>query len=145
MRTFALVIGLSACCLAPLTAQQRIHTPNATAGLPFSEAVRVGDLLFLAGQIGFRPGTRQLADTGVAGQTRQTLENIKAVLVHAGSAMERVVKCTVFLTDIRDFAAMNAVYAEYWPGEKPARSTVGVKELVFGARVEIECIALAGR
>lgn len=145
MRRLAIALCLSTCCLAPLPAQQRIHTPNAVAGLPFSEAVRVGDLLFLAGQIGSLPGTRQLADTGVAGQTRQTLENIKAVLTHAGSAMDRVVKCTVFLTDIRDFAAMNAVYAAYWPSEPPARSTVGVKELVFGARVEIECIALAGR
>lgn len=120
---------------------QVIHTANELPGLPFSSAVRVGNLLFLSGQIGNVPGTRQLADTGIAGQTRQTLENIKQLLAHAGSSLARVVKCTVFLVDIRDYAAMNAVYASYFPTDPPARSAVGVAELVFGARVEIECIA----
>ena len=145
MRTLVLVVALAACGAAPLAAQQRIHTPNAVRDLPFSEAVRVGDLLYLAGQIGVIPGTRQVVDSTIAGQTRQTLENIKAILTHAGSAMDRMVKCTVYLIDIRDYAAMNAVYATYWPTEPPARATIGVKELVFNARVEIECIALAGR
>jgi reactive intermediate/imine deaminase len=129
-----------------LAAQERqvIQMPGASVGLPFSSAVRVGNVLYLSGQIGNVPGQRQLADTGVAGQTRQTLENIKAVLQHAGSSLERVAKCTVFLLDIRDYAAMNAVYATYFPKDPPARSTVAGSGLALGARVEIECIAVVG-
>jgi reactive intermediate/imine deaminase len=129
-----------------LVAQDRqvIQMPGASVGLPFSSAVRVGNVLYLSGQIGNVPGRRELADTGVSGQTRQTLENIKAVLQHAGSSLERVVKCTVFLLDIRDYAAMNAVYATYFPKDPPARSTVAGSGLALGARVEIECIATVG-
>jgi reactive intermediate/imine deaminase len=124
--------------------RQIIHVPNELQGLPFSPAVRVGNLLFLSGQIGNVPGTRQLADTGITGQTRQTLENIKAVLSAAGSSLNRAVKCTVFLSNIADFAAMNAVYATYFPTDPPARSTVAGSGLALGARVEIECIATVG-
>jgi len=124
--------------------RQVLHGPGEAPGLPFSSAVRVGDLLFLSGQIGNVPGTRQLADGGITGQTRQALENIKAVLAFAGSSLDRAVKCTVFLADIQDFAAMNAVYATYFPNDPPARSTVAAKGLAGGARVEIECIAVAG-
>ena len=131
---------------AAVAAQDRqvIHTPDEVAGLPFSTAVRVGNLLFLSGVIGNQPGTRTLADTGITGQTRQALENIKRVLVRAGSARERAVKCTVFLTDLRDYQAMNAVYATYFPKDPPARSTVAGSGLALGARVEIECIATVG-
>ena len=131
---------------AALAAQDRqvIHTSDEVAGLPFSTAVRVGNLLFLSGVIGNTPGTRQLADTGITGQTRQALENIKRVLAGAGSALERAVKCTVFLTDIRDYQAMNAVYATYFPKDPPARSTVAGTGLALGARVEIECVAMVG-
>src|SRR5260370_354984 len=106
----------------PLAAQEHriINAPSAAAGLPFSSAVRVGNMIYLSGQLGNTPGTRQLADTGIAGQTRQAFENVKAVLAAAGSSMERVVKCTVFLTDIKDYAAMNAVYATYFPKDPPA-------------------------
>ena len=97
-----------------------------------------------AGQIGNLPGTRQLADTGVTGQARQTLENIKAVLTYVGSSLERVVKCTVFLADIRDYAKMNEVYSTYFPKDPPARSTVAGSGLALGARVEIECMAMVG-
>ncbi len=121
--------------------RQVLHGPGEVPGLPFSSAVRVGDLLFLSGQIGNVPGTRQLAEGGITGQTRQALENIKAVLAFAGSSLDRAVKCTVFLADIQDFAAMNAVYATYFPNDPPARSTVAAKGLAGGARVEIECIA----
>lgn len=140
----ALVVALAA---APAMAQERevIRTAIIPGGLPFSSAVRVGDLVFLSGQIGNIPGTRQLADTGAGGQTRQTMENIKTVLAAAGSSLERVVKCTVFLVDMRDYGAMNAVYAEYFPTDQPARSTVAGTGLALGARVEIECIAMAGR
>src|SRR2546426_625921 len=102
---------------------QVINPPGASVGLPFSSAVRVGNMLYLSGQIGNTPGTRQLADTGIAGQTKQAFENIKTVLAAAGSSLERVVKCTVFLLDIKDYAAMNAVYATYFPKDPPARST----------------------
>jgi reactive intermediate/imine deaminase len=131
----------------PAVGQERevIRSAIVPAGLPFSAAVRAGDLLFLSGQIGNIPGTRQLADTGIAGQTRQTFENIKTVLAAAGSSLDRVAKCTVFLTDMRDYAAMNVVYAEYFPKDPPARSTVAGSGLALGARVEIECIAAAGR
>jgi 2-iminobutanoate/2-iminopropanoate deaminase len=129
-----------------LAAQDRqvIHTPDEVAGLPFSTAVRVGNLLFLSGVIGNTPGTRTLADTGISGQTRQTLENIRRVLTGLGSGLDRAVKCTVFLTDIRDYQAMNAVYATYFPKDPPARSTVAGTGLALGARVEIECIATVG-
>jgi 2-iminobutanoate/2-iminopropanoate deaminase len=132
---------------SPAVAQDRqvINPPGVGVGLPFSTAVRVGNMLYLSGQIGNVPGTRQLADTGIAGQTRQTLENIKATLAYAGSSLERVVKCTVFLVDIRDYAAMNAVYATYFPKDPPARSTVAGSGLALGARVEIECLATVGR
>jgi len=129
-----------------LGAQQRqvIQPPGTTVGLPFSPAVRVGNMLYLSGQIGNRSGTRELADTGITGQTRQALENIKALLASAGSSLDRAVKCTVFLVDIKDYAAMNAVYATYFPKDPPARSTVAGSGLALGARVEIECIATAG-
>lgn len=132
------------CGLAQVgAAQQRqvIHTANELAGLPFSSAVRVGNLLFLSGQIGNVPGTRQLADTGIGGQTRQIFENIKSILAAGGSSLTQLVKCTVFLADIRDYAAMNAVYTTYFPVDPPARSTVAGSGLALGARVEIECIA----
>ena len=141
------VIGLATFVLtSTLGAQQRqvVQPPGTAVGLPFSPAVRVGNMLYLSGQIGNRPGTRELADTGITGQTRQALENIKALLASAGSSLDRAVKCTVFLTDIRDYAAMNTVYATYFPKDPPARSTVAGSGLALGARVEIECIATAG-
>jgi 2-iminobutanoate/2-iminopropanoate deaminase len=122
-----------------------IQMPGSLEGLPFSTAVRVGDLLFLSGQIGTLPGTRELAPGGVAAETRQTLENIKTVLEYAGSSMDRVVKCTVFLLDIDDYAAVNEVYATYFPVDPPARSALAGSGLALGSSVEIECIAVAGR
>ena len=124
--------------------KQVIQMPGSLPGLPFSTAVRVGNVLYLSGQIGNLPGTRQLVDTGVAKQTQQTLENIKAVLAHAGSSMERVFKCTVFLVNIADFAKMNEVYTGFFPKDPPARSTVAGSGLALGAKVEIECLATVG-
>ena len=140
-------VALALALATPAAGQERevIRSTIVPAGLPFSAAVRAGDLLFLSGQIGNIPGTRQLADTGIAGQTRQTFENIKTVLAAAGSSLDRVVKCTVFLVDMSDYAAMNVAYAEYFPKDPPARSTVAGSGLALGARVEIECIAAAGR
>lgn len=112
------------------------------ADLPLSEAVRVGDLLFLSGKLGNMPGTMTLP-AGIAAQTRQTMENIKNTLVRLGSSMDRVVKCTVFLADIAEWAAMNEVYRTYFPTNPPARSAVGVSGIALDGRVEIECIAAA--
>ena len=119
------------------------HTLPERAGLnaPYSDAVRNGNLLFLAGTIGAAPSTRQLVPGGIVAETRQALENVKANLEAHGSSMERVVKCTVFLADIADFERMNGVYREYFPTNKPARTTVGVAGLPMGARVEVECVA----
>jgi len=109
--------------------------------MPFSDAVRVDEMLYLSGKLGNLPGTMQLAEGGIQGETRQTLENIKASLERHGSSMDRVVKCTVFLADIGEWAAMNEVYATYFPDNKPARSALGVSGLALDARVEIECMA----
>ena len=109
--------------------------------LPFSDAVQVGDLIFLAGKLGNIPGTRELAPGGIEGETRQAMENIRATLLRLGATMDDVVKCTVFLADIDEWAAMNAVYVTYFPKHRPARSALGVSGLALGARTEIECIA----
>jgi len=138
------LVALSIPSLGAAQDRQIIAPPNTSVGLPFSIGVRTGNLIFLSGQIGNTPGTRELADTGITGQTRQTLDNIKAVLAYAGSSLDRVVKCTVFLTNIADYQAMNAVYATYFPKDPPARSTVAGSGLALGARVEIECIATVG-
>ncbi|RPH98354.1 MAG: RidA family protein [Lysobacterales bacterium] len=109
--------------------------------MPFSDAVRVGDMLYLSGKIGNLPGTSELAPGGIQGETRQTMENIKASLEKYGSSLDEVVKCTVFLADMAEWGAMNEVYVTYFPGNKPARSALGASGLALGARVEIECLA----
>jgi reactive intermediate/imine deaminase len=117
------------------------YSSNPDMQLPFSEAVRVGDMLYLSGKIGNIPGTRDLAEGGIAGETKQTLENIKATLEKYGSSMDEVVKCTVFLADIAEWAAMNEVYVTYFPVNPPARSALGSSGLALNSRVEIECFA----
>lgn len=124
--------------------RQVIAAPGAPPGLPFSSAVRVGNMLYLSGQIGVRPGTVELVPGGVEAETRQTMENIKAVLEYAGSSLDRVVKCTVFLSDMQHYAAMNRVYASYFPHDPPARSALGASGLALGAALEVECLATVG-
>ena len=109
--------------------------------LPFSEAVRVDNLLILSGQVGNVPGSLELVPGGIQAETRQILENIKAVLEKHGSSLAEVVKCTVFLADISEWSAMNEVYIEYFSVNPPARSALGANGLALGARTEIECIA----
>ena len=127
-----------------MSTEPQFLTSPAMEALPFSEAVRVGDLLFLSGQIGNRPGTLDLAPGGIEAETRQTLQNIKATLERHGSSMDRVVKCTVFMADIIEWGQMNEIYVQYFPGNKPARSALGASGLALGARLEIECIAVVG-
>ena len=114
-----------------------------TAGtaLPFSEAVKVGDLLYVSGQIGNMPGTLTLAAGGIGPETHQALDNIKAILDRHGSSLEQIIKCTVFLADIKDWPAFNQVYIEYFKATFPARSALAASGLAFNARTEIECIA----
>ena len=109
---------------------------------PYSQAIRTDNLVFTAGQVGFDPATMILVEGGIEAQTRQVLTNLKHVLEAADSGLNFVVKTTVFLQDMNDFAAMNAVYAEFFPENPPARSTVAVAALPKGALVEIECVAL---
>lgn len=109
--------------------------------LPFSSAVKVDNTLYLSGNLGNIPGTLDLAEGGIQGETRQTMENISAVLEQFGSSMDKVVKCTVFLADMAEWGAMNEVYKTYF-ADPPARSALGASGLALGARVEIECIAV---
>jgi 2-iminobutanoate/2-iminopropanoate deaminase len=146
----ALVVAAIA-CQSPATTdrparmdKETFRAPGAIQNLPFSSAVRAGGMLYLSGQVGLSPGTGAIVTGGVGSETRQTLENIKAVLEYAGSSLERVVKCTVFLKDVADYAEMNSAYASYFGAEPPARSMVAGSGLALGASVEIECMALAG-
>ena len=118
------------------------HAPKAIG--PYSQAIRVGKLVFCAGQIALDPVTGILVEGDVKDQTRQVLSNLSAVLAAAGTSLNRVVKTTIFLARIEDFAAVNVVYGEYFPQDPPARSTVGGLCLPRGALVEIEAIAEVG-
>lgn len=109
---------------------------------PYEQAVKVGDFVYVSGQIALDPRTGNLVEGDVSMQTRRVMENLKAVVEAAGSSLARVVKATVFLKNIGDFAAMNEVYGEYLSQSKPARSTVAVADLPRGALVEIDLIAL---
>ncbi len=110
--------------------------------LPFSEAVRVGNMLYLSGYIGFDDKTNALAEGGISAETKQTMENIKSTLEKNGSSLNEVVKCTVMMADIREWAEMNKVYVTYFTENLPARSAFGTSGLALGARVEIECLAM---
>ena len=150
------VLSLSACTLEERTDRQpaatmeaprrQVITPEGVARLPvFSHAIRSGNLIFLSGQLGALPGVNppQVIEGGIEAETRQTFENITEVLAAAGATLEDIVKCTVFLADIDDYAAMNAVYIEYFPNDPPARAAFAATGLALGALVEIDCIAAA--
>ena len=121
---------------------QSIHTPNATAAIgPYSQAVQAGNTLFVSGQLPIDPATGAFAGSDIASQTRQSLTNVRNILEAAGYTCADVVKTTVLLANIEDFAAMNAVYAEFFTGTCPARAAFAVKAIPKGALVEIEAIA----
>lgn len=139
------VVGLPALAQTPdRPAVEFLNTEAALAAdLPFSQAVRVGDLVFLSGALGNAPGTLDLAPGGIEAETRQTMENIQATLESFGLGLEDVVKCTVMLADIAEWPAFNTVYRTFFEPPFPARSAFAASGLALGARVEVECIAAA--
>lgn len=121
---------------------QAVHTDQAPGAIgPYNQAVACGDLLFCSGQVALDPATMELVAGGVAEQTEQVLKNLRAVVEAGGSNMERVLRCTIFLADMADFATVNEVYARHFSGAKPSRACVAVRELPKSGLVEIDCIA----
>lgn len=135
---------LAFACIPPAFAQVEFLNSGKVVktSLPFSEAVKQGQVLYLSGQIGLDPASQTLVPGGISGETRQTMENIKTVLQAHGYAVSDVVKCTAFLADMGEFGDFNGVYARYFQkGHYPTRSTVAVNGLAMDARVEVECMA----
>jgi 2-iminobutanoate/2-iminopropanoate deaminase len=129
----------------PVPTREVVSTDKAPKAIgPYSQGIQAGDFVFTAGQAGVDPVTGKLVEGGIAEQTRQVLKNIQAILEVADTSLDRVVKCGVFLQDMADFQAMNAVYAEFFPPDKnpPARTTVQAAKLPLGALVEIDAVAL---
>ena len=122
--------------------KQVVHTPKVPpARVPLSQAIKVGDWVFASGQLGLDVATGRLAPGGIAAETRQVCENLKAVLEAAGSSLDRVVKVTIYMVDLAELMEMNAVFSRYFPLDPPARTTFQCVALVGGARVEIEATA----
>jgi len=117
------------------------NAPGPFQGAPYNQAIRVGDLVFVAGQLGIGLESGELAGQTVEEQTEQIMRNLSAILEAAGSGLDKLVKTTVFLLDLADFAGMNDVYARHVGDSPPARSTIGISQLPSGARVEIEAVA----
>lgn len=128
--------------MAPLKPIATTHAPGAIG--PYSQAIQAGDFLFLSGQIGLNPSTGQIVDGGIAEQTHQVLKNLGAVLNEAGASYERVVKTTVYLVDMTEFAEMNEIYGTYFKPPAPARATIQAAALPRGVRVEIDVVAFLG-
>lgn len=119
-----------------------VYTDNAAKPVgPYSQAIVIGNLVWTSGQIGIDPGTGELVDGGIEAETEQVMKNLSAVLAAAGSGIDRVIKSLIFITDMKDFARVNAVYSRYFQEPFPARSTVQIAALPKGAKVEIEVVA----
>ena len=142
-----LAIGLGLMVCGPMFAAQPAAIEFLNSGkvlpstLPFSEAVRVGNTLYLSGQIGVAPGTLKLVQGGIKAEARQTMENIKTTLEAHGYAMSNIVKCTIMLADMSEWGNFNEVYKNYFANRYPARSAFGASGLALGGRLEVECIA----
>lgn len=136
-----LLIVLFSCAAQAGQSKVEYYAVSPDMQLPFSEAVRVGHMLYLSGQLGYDRAAGKLVEGGITAETQKTMENIKATLEKHGSSMAEVVKCTVFLADINEWAAMNEVYVTFFPTHPPARSALGSSGLALGARTEIECMA----
>jgi 2-iminobutanoate/2-iminopropanoate deaminase len=119
------------------------EAPAPFQGAPYSQAIKAAGLVFVSGQLGLKPGHTEMAGESIAEQTEQVMQNLAAILAAAGSAMDRLVKTTVFLTNLDDFQGMNEVYARHVGETPPARATVEIGRLPSGALVEIEAVALA--
>lgn len=117
---------------------------NKAANMPFSDAVRVGNMLYLSGQLGIKPGESSVVPGGIDAETRQVMANIQAILERNGSSLHKVVKCTVMMSDIKEWPRFNEIYVTYFPGPKPARSAFEASGLALGGRVEVECWAVVG-
>jgi 2-iminobutanoate/2-iminopropanoate deaminase len=127
-----------------LEVRELIETDDAPGPIgPYAQAVKAGGFVFLSGQIALRPGSGELAGPGIVEQTRQVMENLKAILEASGSSLQKIVKTTIYVTDLGDFAALNGIYGEYVGSVKPARATVEVARLPKEALVLIEAVALA--
>ncbi len=122
--------------------KEAVKTDNAPQAIgPYSQAIKLGDLVFLSGQVHLDPATGQLVEGDITAQTQRVMENLQAVLLAAGSGFEKVIKTTIYLADMDDFAKVNEVYGRYFPAPQPARSTVAVARLPRDARIEIDLIA----
>jgi reactive intermediate/imine deaminase len=139
------IVAISAltACARPGETLQVEFMPSPRPNAVFSPAVRVGNMLYLSGQIGTDSANRLVAG-GIQAEGRQALNNVKATLERYGSSLDRVVKCTVFLADIKDYDAFNEIYSSYFRARKPARSAMAASGLALNARVEIECLAVVG-
>ena len=135
---------LASCAESPEPKRPTFYPVPGENALPFSEAVRIGDMLYLSGQLG-TDSTGRLVPGGVRAETRQALLNIAAILHRHGSSLEQVVKCTVMLADIGEWAAMNEVYLTFFRSHRPARSAFGTSGLALDARLELECMAAVNR
>jgi 2-iminobutanoate/2-iminopropanoate deaminase len=145
LAVLGVTLSLSGC--ASGVRRQVVNPPGISPRVPaYSVAIRHGDMVFVSGMTGIKPGTQDIVEGDVAVQTRQTLENIRASLQTAGATMADVGECTVFLLDMADYAAMNGAYLEFFPVDPPARATLAVSALPRpAARVEIKCSAVIGR
>jgi len=149
-RPLLLLALLTATACHPAAKRELRPEPASSAltaglGLPFSEVVRAGDMLYLSGMIGIRPGSMELVPGGLDAEARQTMDNIRAMLESAGASLDDVVRCLVMLEDMSHWSRFNAIWIEYFGEHRPARSAIGGDGLALGAAVEVECIAVAPR
>ena len=138
--TGIILLATTACIGEPVFLNSQKVLPS---GLPLSEAVKVGDTLYLSGQIGIIPGSLDLISGGIEAEARQTMENIKTILMHHGYAIDDIVKCTTMLADISEWNKFNDIYRTFFTRHYPARSAFGTSGLALNARVEVECIAVS--